>query len=143
VLYGEFQHTIDSKGRVIIPARFREELGERFILTKGTDGCICAYSLSEWNKFDAKLSQLPTSDPKVREYLRFVYSGATECETDKQGRILIPQNLREYASLEKEILIIGVSTKAEIWDKARRETIISQLSFDPDELAREMQKYGI
>ncbi|NTV89457.1 MAG: division/cell wall cluster transcriptional repressor MraZ [Clostridiales bacterium] len=143
MLYGEFQHTIDPKGRVIVPFRFREDLGEKFILTKGLDGCICAYSMNEWSKFDAKLSQLPDSDKEARAYARFFYSGAIECEFDKQGRILIPQNLRTHAGLDKDIYIIGVSARAEIWDKARRDAINADEAYDPELLAPKMTKYNV
>ncbi len=143
MLYGEFQHTVDPKGRVIVPFRFREDLGEKFILTKGLDGCLSAYSKTEWDKFDAKLSQLPTSDKEARAYARFFYSGAIECETDKQGRILVPQNLREYAGLEKDIYVIGVSARAEIWDKARWEAVNADETLRPDNIAKKMEMYGI
>jgi len=101
LFYGEYQHSVDAKGRVIIPSKFREGLGEKFILTKGLDNCLFAYSLEEWSNLEAKLRSLPFTDKDVRAFVRFFFAGAAEVEVDKQGRILIPQNLREYAGLEK------------------------------------------
>ena len=100
---------------MIIPSKFREGLGDRFILTKGLEECLFAYSSEEWNNLELKLKSLPFTDKNVRAFVRFFFSGATECELDKQGRILIPQNLREYAKLERDVYIIGVSTRVEIW----------------------------
>lgn len=143
MFYGEYQHSIDPKGRVIIPARFREGLGERFILTKGLDECLFAYSSDEWANLEAKLKTLPLSSKDARAFVRFFFSGATECEVDKQGRILIPGNLREYAGLEKEIYIIGVSTRVEIWDKARWESYSSDDNLSADKIAEKMEQLGI
>ncbi len=114
---GEYQHTLDTKGRAIVPSKFREELGEKFIITKGLDDCLFGYSLPEFEGIAQKLRQLPFTDTDVRAFVRFFFAGAAECEMDKQGRILIPQNLRDYAGLDKDICIIGVSTRIEIWDK--------------------------
>jgi MraZ protein len=116
---GEFQHTLDPKGRVIIPSKFREELGEKFILTKGLDECLFGYSQAEFERIAEKLRQLPFTDADVRTFVRFFFAGAAECEMDKQGRILIPQNLRDYAGFDKDIYVIGVSTRIEIWDKKK------------------------
>jgi MraZ protein len=121
LFYGEFQHTVDPKGRVIIPSAFREELGEKFILTKGLDGCLFAYSKAEWTNLEEKLKTLPLASKDARAFTRFFFSSAAECEKDKQGRIVIPQNLRAYAGLEKDVYIIGVSTRVEIWDRERWE----------------------
>lgn len=113
---GEFQHNIDAKGRVIFPVRFRERLGSSFVATKGLDGCLFVYSNSEWQIIESKLKQLPTASKDARAFVRFFFSGATELECDKLGRVLLPSNLREYASLQKEIVIIGVGARIEIWD---------------------------
>ena len=114
---GEYQHSLDVKGRLFMPAKFREELGEKFIITKGLDKCLFIYSQSEWTLLEAKLRALPFTKPEARAFVRMFFSGAAECETDKQGRFLIPANLREYAGLEKDAVIVGVSTRAEIWSK--------------------------
>jgi len=143
LFYGEFQHTVDPKGRVIVPSTFREELGEKFILTKGLDDCLFVYSKTEWSNLEAKLKTLPLSNKDARAFVRFFFSGATECEVDKQGRILIPQNLRSYAGLEKDIYIIGVSTRVEVWDKARWETYNGDESLNPDSIAEKMSMLGI
>ncbi|HWQ89781.1 MAG TPA: division/cell wall cluster transcriptional repressor MraZ [Desulfitobacteriaceae bacterium] len=115
---GEYLHTIDTKGRVIMPAKFREALGVRFIATKGLDHCLFIYPMTEWTELEQKLRTLPFTQPDVRAFVRFFFSGANECEVDKQGRILLPANLREYAQLEKEIILVGVSSRVEIWSQA-------------------------
>ncbi|MFA6809117.1 MAG: division/cell wall cluster transcriptional repressor MraZ [Eubacteriales bacterium] len=116
---GEYLHTIDNKGRLIVPSRLREALGEKFIVTKGLDNCLFVYPLDEWKNFEDKLRKLPVSQPKAREFVRFFFSGAAECELDKQGRILLPVNLRDYACLEKDVVIVGVMSRIEIWDNDR------------------------
>ncbi len=136
-------HSIDAKGRVIIPSKFREHLGYRFIVTKGLDNCLFVYSLDEWANLEAKLKTLPLTSKDARAFSRFFFSGAAECEVDKQGRILIPQSLREYASLNKEVVIIGVSTRVEIWDKQRWYRYNSDENINPDELAEKMAYLGI
>lgn len=143
LFYGEYQHSVDQKGRVIIPAKFREELGEKFILTKGLDNCLFVYSEEEWINLEAKLKSLPFTNKDVRAFTRFFFAGATECELDKQGRILIPQNLRDHAKLDKDIYIIGVSTRVEIWDKVRWEEYCSEDNLSPDEIAEQMAILGI
>jgi MraZ protein len=143
LFYGEYQHTVDSKGRVIIPSRFREGLGESFILTKGLDDCLFAYSRDEWSNLEAKLKTLPLSSKDARAFIRFFFSGAAECEVDKQGRILIPQNLRDYARLDKDIYIIGVSTRVEIWEKTKWESYSSNENLSADKIAEKMEQLGI
>ena len=114
---GEFKHTIDAKGRLFIPAKLREELGEHFIVTKGLDGCLFVYPEEGWQVLEDKIRALPLS--KSRSLQRFFFSAAADSELDSQGRTLVPANLREYAGLTKEVTIIGVSGRAEIWDSAR------------------------
>ena len=143
MFYGEYQHSVDAKGRVIIPSKFREGLGEKFIVTKGLDNCLFAYSLEEWSNLEAKLKSLPFTDKDVRAFVRFFFAGATECETDKQGRILIPQNLREYAGLEKDVYVIGVSTRVEIWDKAKWENYSGDENMSAENIAEKMAMLGI
>ena len=106
LLIGEYEHSLDSKGRLIMPAKLRIDMGEKFIVTKGLDGCLFAFSQKEWLNFESKLKTLPLSDKNARNFVRFFLSGATECEIDKQGRFLIPNNLRVAANLEKEAIII-------------------------------------
>lgn len=114
---GEFRHTIDAKGRLFIPAKLRDDLGEHFIITKGLDGCLFVYPEDGWGVLEDKIRALPLS--KSRSLQRFFFSAATDSELDSQGRTLVPANLREYAGLQKEVTIIGVSGRAEIWDTAR------------------------
>lgn len=139
LFYGEYQHTVDPKGRVIVPAKFRDGLGEKFILTKGLDKCLFAYSLEEWSSLEAKMRALPFTDKDVRTFIRFFFAGAAECELDKQSRILIPQNLREYAGLDKDIYVLGVSTRVEIWDKQKWE----DCSSDAGEMAKIEEKMAL
>lgn len=114
MLIGEYQHNIDQKGRVIVPARFREDLGERFYVTKGMDGCLFVLPPAEWQKLQEKVLAMPMS--KARKIQLFFFAGAMEAEPDKQGRILLPQPLREYAGLTKDVTFIGAMNRGEIWD---------------------------
>ena len=122
---------------------FQLSLGHTFIVTKGLDNCLFAYSKEEWKTFEEKLKNLPLTNMNARNFIRFFFSGATECETDKQGRINIPQNLREYASLSKDVYIIGVSTRVEIWDKEKWDNYTSPENMDLDEIASQMSNLGI
>jgi len=117
VFMGEFQHTIDEKGRIIIPAKFRDSLGTSFVLTRGLDNCLFVYPMEEWHALEQKLKRLPLMKADARAFSRFFFSGATECELDKQGRVNIPKNLAEYAKLEKDCVILGVTNRVEIWSK--------------------------
>ena len=138
---GEYNHIIDAKGRLIIPAKFREVLGDEFVVTKGLDGCLFVYHNDEWNRFAEKLATLPLTNANARKFTRFFLAGATTCEVDKQGRILLPAVLREFASLEKEVVLVGVSKRIEIWDKSRwAETNEYD---DVEEIAENMSDLGI
>ena len=119
---GEYNHTIDAKGRLIIPSKFRELLGEEFVLTKGLDGCLSIYPMDEWNAFEEKLRALPLTNKNARTFTRFFVAGATNCELDKQGRILVPALHREMADLEKDVVFVGMMNRVELWDKARYNT---------------------
>lgn len=114
---GEYQHSVDAKGRLIIPSKFREGLGNTFVITRGLDNCLFGYPMDEWRKLEEKLKQLPMTKKDARAFARFFFSGATEVEIDKQGRINIPSTLTSYAKLEKECVVLGVSSKIEIWAK--------------------------
>ena len=140
---GEYEHSVDAKGRVIMPVRLREDIGEKFIVTKGLDGCLFAYSISEWTNFEEKLKTLPLTNKNARDFVRFFLSGAVECEIDKQGRFLIPGNLRSYATLEKEIIIIGVGTRIEIWNREEWKKYSSDENISADEIAENMTMLGI
>lgn len=143
LFYGEYQHTVDQKGRIIIPAKFREGLGEKFIITKGLDNCLFVYSEDEWLNLETKLRSLPFTNKDARAFVRFFFAGAGECELDKQGRILIPQNLRDHGKLDRDVYIIGVSTRVEIWDKTKWEEYSSEDNISPDEIAEKMAMLGI
>ena len=143
MFYGEYQHAIDIKGRLKVPSKFREGLGEKFIVTKGLDQCLFAYSPSEWNILESKLRALPFTDKDVRAFIRFFFAGATECELDNQSRVLIPQNLREYAGFTKDLCVIGVSTRVEIWDKSLWETYSATDNLGADKIAEKMAALGI
>ncbi len=142
MLIGEFEHSLDSKGRLIMPAKLRETIGEKFVVTKGLDGCLFAFSITEWQNFEEKLKSLPLSNRNSREFSRFFLSGATECEIDKQGRFLIPNNLRESANLQKEVVIIGVGTRIEIWDKEKWDSYNNE-NISVEDIAENMTMLGI
>ena len=140
---GEYEHSVDAKGRVIMPAKLREDIGEKFIVTKGLDGCLFAYSHTEWTNFEEKLKTLPLTNKNARDFVRFFLSGAIECELDKQGRFLIASNLREYANMEKDVAIIGVGTRLEIWDREKWKAYNSDENISADEIAENMTMLGI
>lgn len=117
MLFGEYRHSVDTKGRIFIPAKLREELGNGFVLCRGIEGkrCLCVYSAEEWKALDGKIRELPTM--KAGKVRRFLYAGASDLECDSQGRVVLPANLREYAALEGEICILGMSTHLELWNR--------------------------
>lgn len=138
---GEHSHSIDAKGRLIIPAKFREELGERFILTQGMDNALTIYPMAQWTKFLDQLSTLPFTSKEARTFRRFFTARATECELDKQGRILVPSELRAYAGLVKDVVLTGNISNIEIWSKERWDDV-SAID-DMDSIAEKMQEMGI
>lgn len=140
---GEHQHSIDDKGRLIIPSKFREDLGYEFIMTKGLDNCLFVYPKKEWQVVEEKLKSLPLTNRDARAFIRFFFSGATECALDKQGRVLVPANLREHSSLEKDAVIIGVSTRLEIWSKEEWDRYNSDDNLSYDSIAEKMAELGI
>lgn len=138
MLIGEYQHSLDPKGRVNFPAKLREGLGAKFIITKGLDNCLFVYSEEEWKVLEDKIRALPVS--KARGLQRFLFAGAVDVEPDKQGRVLIPANLREYAGLTKDVMVIGASVRAEIWDKDRWNQSCDDLTADM--IAESMDELG-
>ena len=140
---GEYHHNVDVKGRIIVPAKFRDNLGETFILTRGLDRCLFGYPLSEWEIIEDKLKQLPLTKKDARAFTRFFFSGATECEIDKQGRTNIATPLFQYAPLEKECVILGVSNRIEIWDKQEWENYFSESEDSFAEIAENMIGFDI
>lgn len=137
---GEYNHTIDAKGRIIVPAKFRETLGEEFVVTLGLDGCLFLYPNEEWLSFVTELKNLPGSK-EARQLQRYFMAGASGCEVDKQGRILIPSKLRGHAALSKDIVFVGVLSKVEIWSKERWD---GNNNYDNvDEIAEHMSELGL
>ena len=139
MLMGEFQNSIDAKGRMIIPARFRDELGYKCVLTKGLDKCLYIYPMTEWEKLKEKLAVLPMSDPEARKFVRYMFGNAQECEIDKQGRISIAQNLREYAGFKKNVTVVGCNNHAELWDSEAWEAVF-KIETTPENIAAVMEE---
>ncbi len=135
---GEYQHNLDTKGRITLPSKFREELGEEFFITKGMDNCLFVYTQEEWIKMDEKINGLKLSRKEARGIARLFYAGAINVSLDKMGRVLLPQNLRDYATLEKEAVVIGVSSRIEIWDKTAWEAYNDDDDLNYDILTEKM-----
>jgi len=138
---GEYNHTLDAKGRLIVPAKFRDALGDAFVVTKGMDGCLFVFDDKEWAVFEEKLRTLPMMDKDARKFTRFFLAGAANVEVDKTGRILIPQVLRNFADITKDAVLIGVGSRVEIWSKERYEGTVSYE--DMDDIATHMCELGI
>ena len=137
----EYNHTLDTKGRLIIPAKFREVLGEEFVISKGMDGCLFVYANDDWIAFEQKLTSLPLINKEARQFARFFLAGAATVEVDKQGRILLPAALREFAGLEKDVVLVGVGSRVEIWSKDKWENMNSDT--DMDEITSAMEGLGL
>ena len=138
---GEFNHTIDTKGRLIVPSKFRELLGDEFVVTKGLDGCLFVYPADEWKIIEDKFREVSQFSKEARKFARFFFAGAASCEVDKQGRVLLPAVLREFAGLEKEVVLAGVLNHIEIWSKDRWENAASYE--DMEEIAEHMASLGL
>ena len=143
MLIGEYQHAVDAKGRLIMPAKFREQLGETFIVTRGLDQCLFVYPMEEWRTLENKLKSLPMTQANARAFVRFLFSGATECTLDRQGRILLPAHLREHAGINKDVMIIGVSTRVEIWAREQWQAYVAQAELSYNEIAEKLVDLGI
>ena len=138
---GEYNHTVDAKGRLIVPSKFREQLGDEFVVTKGLDGCLFVYENTEWKALEEKLHALPLTNANARKFSRFFLAGATTCEVDKQGRILLPAVLRDFAKIDKDAVLVGVGSRIEIWSK---ELWIQANTYDDmNEIAENMEGLGI
>lgn len=137
----EYNHTIDAKGRLIIPSKFREVLGEEFVVSRGMDGCLFVYANDDWNAFEQKLTSLPLINKEARQFARFFLAGAAPVELDKQGRILLPAKLREFAGLDKDVVLVGVGSRIEIWSKDKYETVGEDL--DMDDITAAMEDLGL
>ncbi|MGL5433824.1 MAG: division/cell wall cluster transcriptional repressor MraZ [Lachnospiraceae bacterium] len=138
---GEYNHTVDAKGRLIVPSKFREQLGDEFVVTKGLDGCLFVYENTEWKILEEKLHSLPLTNANARKFSRFFLAGATTCEVDKQGRILLPAVLRDFAEITKEAVLVGVGSRIEIW--SRESWNESNTYDDMEEIAENMEGLGL
>lgn len=138
---GEYSHTVDAKGRLIVPSKFREQLGDEFVVTKGLDGCLFVYENNEWKSLEEKLHTLPLTNANARKFTRFFLAGATVCEVDKQGRILLPAVLRSFAKIDKDVVLVGVGSRIEIWN--RDNWLAANTYDDMEEVAENMEGLGI
>jgi len=143
MLLGEFKHNVDIKGRVAIPAKFRDKLGVGAIITRGLDNCLFVFSAKEWESLAAKLVSLPISKADSRAFGRFMLSGATDVEIDAQGRILIPDYLRKFADLKKQAIVAGLYNRIEIWDAERWEKYTAKTEGSSEEIAEKLGELGI
>lgn len=139
---GEYTHAIDPKNRIVIPSKFREDLGDSFVITKGLDGCLYVYTKDEWSIFENKLKTLPLTNKNARAFSRFFFAGASDGDMDKQGRVLIPSNLLKYANIEKDIVSIGVANRIEIWSLDSWEKY-NEENIDFDDIAENMTDLGL
>lgn len=142
MLIGEYQHTLDSKKRIALPAKFRKELGKHAVINKGLDKCLFVYPLKEWEKVAEALSNLPTGQASTRSFVRFFLAGAAHVETDQLGRVLIPDYLKDYAGLKDKVAIVGVYKRLEIWDAECWEAYKSEIEKEADVLAEKLGEIG-
>jgi len=140
---GEYNHTLYPKNRVIMPSKFREKLGDSFVMTKGLDNCLFIYSSRDWSIVEDKLKSLPMTNKDARAFVRFFFAGACECDLDKQGRMVIPNYLKEHANIDKELVIIGVSTRIEIWSKEEWNKFNNDANISYEDVAEKMSQLGI
>ena len=138
---GEYNHSIDAKGRLIVPAKYRDELGENFFVTQGLEGCLFAYDEKAFSALQENVMSLPLSNKASRDISRFFLGSAQESEFDKQGRILLAAPLREHAGLEKDVVLVGVGNRIEIWSKERYDA--SEEGFDADDVALKLEELGL
>ena len=139
---GTFYNSIDAKNRIIIPSKHRESLGGKCVITKGMDKCLVIYSIEDWEKMVEKIAQLPESDADVRAFIRHRFANAQECEFDKQGRINIPVQLKEYAGIDKELVTLGAMKTIEIWSRELWETPDNEGNMDDNDFAEALKKYN-
>lgn len=135
---GEYHHNLDSKGRLIIPAKLRNQIGEKMVFTRGMEGCIFGYTMETWHEIEAKLAKLPLTKRNVRSFMRLFYSGAMESEFDKQGRVNLTTTLKKHAELTKECVIVGVSNRIEIWSQERWDNFADEANQNYDDIAENL-----
>ena len=143
MLIGEYTHTLDTKKRLSVPSKWRSELGGCVVLTRGLDNCLFVYPLKEWQKITEKIGQLPLGQADTRSFNRFFLSGATEVEIDKNGRILVPDFLKEFAKLDSKVVLAGIHDRVEIWDENRWTAYKEQIEAEADTLAEKLGDIGI
>jgi len=142
MLIGEYKHTIDDKKRVSVPANFRKEIGRKVVITRGLDSCLFLYTLEGWKKFIESLNNLPMMQGGARSFNRFIFGGAFEVEIDTMGRVLIPENLRDFADLKSKVVIVGLNSRVEIWDEKKWKDHIEKVEKQADVLAEELSGIG-
>ncbi|HEY3315592.1 MAG TPA: division/cell wall cluster transcriptional repressor MraZ [Bacillota bacterium] len=140
---GEFEHSLDEKNRLTMPSKFRERLGDHFTITRGLDSCLFVYPDDEWAKLEEKLKGLPFTRADARAFSRMFFSGAADAEPDKQGRVIIPANLKEHAKIERDVVIVGVATRVEVWAKAEWESFRRKAGESYEEIAEKIVDIGI
>ena len=138
---GEYRHSLDAKNRMIIPAKFREELGNTFVVTKGLDGCLTVYTSSQWTKIIEQLEKLPTTKKEARQYVRYLTSKASECELDGQGRIQLPQVLVAAADIKKKCVVVGAADPVEIWSEERGNAYEEEAAESFESIAETLTEY--
>jgi len=143
VFIGEYQHTIDEKGRLAIPVKFRNELQKGAVVTRGLDHCLFLYTATSWNELASKLMKLPISQSKTRAFARLMLAGAMDVTIDRQGRIIVPEYLREYSSVNKKVVIAGLYDRLEIWDESAWKKYKSATEKDSNEIAEALGELGV
>lgn len=139
---GTYYNSIDAKNRMIVPSKHRDQLGGRCVLTKGLDKCLCIYSMAEWERQMDKIAELPESEPEIRAYIRHFCSNATDLEFDKQGRIVIPPELKEYAEIDKDLVTMGAMRKIEVWSREKWNAPDNESKMDTKDFAAALRKYN-
>lgn len=143
MLIGQYQHTIDNKKRLALPSKFRGELGDKIVITRGIENCLVVYTIKEWQTVAEKLSNLPISQMEARSFSRIILAGAMEVSLDKLGRILIPDYLKEYADFKKNVVICGLSNRVEVWDEEKWETYKKKAEKGLEEMVSKLGGLGI
>lgn len=140
---GEYQHSVDPKKRLALPSKFRKELGTRVVVTRGLDKCLFVYPIKTWKDLAEKLGNLPMGESSTRSFVRLMLAGAVDSDVDSQGRILLPEYLKEYAGLDRQVTVAGLFNRLEIWDESKWKTYRSKAEENSDEIAEQLGKLGI
>ncbi len=140
---GQYSHSLEVKGRLAIPKKFREKLGEKVVLTKGLDGCLFLFSVEKWQRFEKKLAGMSLTKKNSRAFARFLTYSAAEIEFDKQGRVLIPEHLRRFAGMSKDVIVAGALERIEIWDKKRFDQYLARIEKDSEKIAERIEELGL